>query len=122
MDLFSGECYPALVPHGNRWQTEQQGVRTQGINEAASDESDCDLRYQETEASRKSWLFSIDRGKKTDNDKNIFSFSLFIYFERDRDGVSGGGAEREKKRERVSSRPLTVSVEPDWRLDHEVMT
>ena len=30
--------------------------------------------------------------------------------------------ERERERERISSRPLTVSVEPDWGLDHEVMT
>ena len=48
---------------------------------------------------------------------------LFIYFERERECMSKGGAERE--REGIPSRLHTVSIEPDMRLEftnHEITT
>ena len=50
-------------------------------------------------------------------------FFRFIYFERERENTSGGGAER--GRERIPSRLYTVSLEPDTVLEfmnHEIMT
>ena len=44
------------------------------------------------------------------NEKN-YLLSLFIYFERDGDSASGGGAERVGDRESQAG-PLTVSTEP----------
>ena len=44
-----------------------------------------------------------------------FLFFKFMYFEKDRDGVSGGGAER--GRERIPSRLCTASTEPDSGLE-----
>ena len=41
----------------------------------------------------------------------LFSFLKFIYFERDRDSVSGERV-RERERERIPSRLRTVSAEP----------
>ena len=40
---------------------------------------------------------------------------MFIYFERDRLRVGEG--QRERKRERIPSRPCAVSTEPDVGLD-----
>ena len=54
-----------------------------------------------------------------------FFLSLFIYFERDRVSMSRGGAERERERERIPSRFLTVSAEPDAGpelTNHEIVT
>ena len=51
----------------------------------------------------------------------FFFSSLFIYFEREREHARVGGAERE----RIPSRPHTVSMEPDAGLkltNREVMT
>ena len=48
---------------------------------------------------------------------------MFIYFERDRDSVTEGGAERME--ERIPSRLRAVSPEPDARhklTNHEIMT
>ena len=55
--------------------------------------------------------------------KKIF-FSLFIYFERERERVSREG-QRERERERIPSRLRTVSTEPHTGLEltnHEIMT
>ena len=40
-----------------------------------------------------------------------------IYFERDRVRKSGGGAERERGRQRIPSKPCTVSTEPYMGLE-----
>ena len=56
---------------------------------------------------------------------NFFSVYLLILRERERDGTSKGGAERERGGERILSRLLTVSPEPDMGLDFmicEIMT
>ena len=47
----------------------------------------------------------------------LFFKVLFIYFERDRDSVSGGRAERERGRVRIPSRLHTVSTERDAGLE-----
>ena len=50
--------------------------------------------------------------------------SLFIYFERDTECASRGGAGRERRRERILSRLCTVLTEPDSGLDltnHEIV-
>ena len=61
----------------------------------------------------------------------FFLVYLLLYFERDRDSVSRGGAERETEREtererqRIPSRLCPVSMEPDAGLDladREIMT
>ena len=41
----------------------------------------------------------------------------FIYFERDRDSTSWGGAEREGERERIPSILRTANAEPDSELE-----
>ena len=54
----------------------------------------------------------------------FFFLSLFVYFERDGDSVSGGGVE-EGARERIPSRLCSASGEPDAGLEprnREVMT
>ena len=51
-------------------------------------------------------------------------FLMLTYFERDRKHVSRGGAERERKRERIPSRLHTVSAEFHMGLyptNHEIM-
>ena len=47
----------------------------------------------------------------------FLNLSLLTYFERDRDSVSGEGAEREGERERIPSRLHAVSAEPDGVLN-----
>ena len=51
---------------------------------------------------------------------HTFFLSLFIYFERDRDSVSRGGAEKEGKRENLSSlRATSYGLDP---TKGEIMT
>ena len=55
--------------------------------------------------------------------KKTFFLSLFIYFERDRERASGGGAE--SRRERIPSRLSLVRTKPDAGLklmNQEIMT
>ena len=45
--------------------------------------------------------------------------------ERDTDSASGGGAERDRGRQKITSRLHTASTEPDaglYPMNHEVMT
>ena len=57
--------------------------------------------------------------------RKLLSFSFFHLLERDRDRMSRGGAERERRRERIPSRLHTASAEPDTGLEFmncEIMT
>ena len=68
------------------------------------------------------FILVLETTLKKDNYMYILEF-LLIYFERDRDNTSRGGAER--GRERILSRLRTVSTEPDEGLkptNCEIMT
>ena len=73
----------------------------------------------------KDWNKTIAHGKAWGSSKRqgvplilVLSFLIFNFiFESERTSGVGAERERERVRQRMSSRPLTVSAEPDWELE-----